>query len=186
MFNYLAISNLNDYVFCPYSIYLHNVYKGGDEDLYHATPQTRGKNAHKSVDEPKNIKSNVLTGLEVYSQELGLMGKIDVYRPETKSLVERKNMLKQIYQGQIWQLQAQYFCMIEMGFEIDSISFYSIQDNKTFALPLPTEEDKNILQNTIQKIKNVENLEDITINPNKCRNCIYNTLCDKTDINNVY
>ena len=41
--DYISISTLNDFIFCPYSIYLHNVYMGGDEDIVHATPQTQGK-----------------------------------------------------------------------------------------------------------------------------------------------
>lgn len=47
----IPISTLNDFIFCPYSIYLHNVYMETDEDNYYAIPQTRGKNAHKAVDE---------------------------------------------------------------------------------------------------------------------------------------
>lgn len=38
----IPISTLNDFIFCPYSIYLHNVYIDTDEGNYHAKPQTRG------------------------------------------------------------------------------------------------------------------------------------------------
>lgn len=48
--DYISISTLNDFIFCPYSIYLHNVYMDTDEGLFHAAPQTRGKIAHESVD----------------------------------------------------------------------------------------------------------------------------------------
>ena len=41
--DYIAISTLNYFIFCSYSIYLHNVYMDTDEGLYHAIPQTRGK-----------------------------------------------------------------------------------------------------------------------------------------------
>lgn len=47
MSDHIPISWLNDYVFCPYSIYLHNVYMSTDEGLYHALPQVRGKAAIK-------------------------------------------------------------------------------------------------------------------------------------------
>lgn len=50
MTDYIPISTLNDFIFCPYSIYLHNVYMETDEGLYHATPQTKGKLAHEPVD----------------------------------------------------------------------------------------------------------------------------------------
>jgi CRISPR-associated protein Cas4 len=46
----IAISTLNDFIFCPYSIYLHQVYVDADEDMYQAKPQTRGRNAHEKVD----------------------------------------------------------------------------------------------------------------------------------------
>ncbi|MDR2346491.1 MAG: hypothetical protein LBE18_10520 [Planctomycetaceae bacterium] len=49
MYEYIAISTLNDCIFCPYSIYLYNVYMTGDEELFHAVPQTRGKAAHETI-----------------------------------------------------------------------------------------------------------------------------------------
>ena len=33
MDNHIAITALNDFIFCPYSIYLHAVYMGSDEDI---------------------------------------------------------------------------------------------------------------------------------------------------------
>lgn len=57
MDNLIAISTLNDFIFCPYSIYLHNVYMDMDKDAYHATPQTRGRNAHAVVD---NCNTNLM------------------------------------------------------------------------------------------------------------------------------
>ncbi len=53
MDDYISISTLNDFIFCPYSIYLHNVYVETDEGVYHATPQTRGRIAHETVDEKR-------------------------------------------------------------------------------------------------------------------------------------
>ena len=55
--DYISISTLNDFIFCPYSIYLHNVYMESDEGLYHATPQTQGRIAHETVDEKKGSTS---------------------------------------------------------------------------------------------------------------------------------
>ena len=50
MDDYISISQLNDFVFCPYSIYLHNVYMDSDEGQYHAKPQTQGRITHESID----------------------------------------------------------------------------------------------------------------------------------------
>ena len=49
MIDYISISTLNDFIFCPYSIYLHNVYMETDETMYHATPQTQGQMAHETI-----------------------------------------------------------------------------------------------------------------------------------------
>ena len=109
MDDYIAISTLNDFVFCPYSIYLHNVYMETDEGVYHASPQTRGKIAHKTVDEKRTSnRADELQSLPVISHTYRLMGKIDIYRRREKKLIERKYQLKNIFQGQIFQLWAQY------------------------------------------------------------------------------
>lgn len=96
--DYILISALNDFIFCPYSIYLHNVYENTDESLFHATPQTRGRIAHEAVDEKRSsTRKDVLQALPVYSERYGLMGKIDAYNIEKKYLVERKYQIRQCY-----------------------------------------------------------------------------------------
>ena len=183
----IPISTLNDFIFCPYSIYLHNVYMETDEGLYHATPQTKGKLAHEPVDTKtsSNRKDEILA-LSVMSEQLGVMGKIDVYRKKEKKLIERKYQLKQIYQGQIYQLWAQYFCMVEMGYEVEEVAFYEISTNKTIPINLPTIADKLELMEFIKSFKEYDPAKPFVANPNKCRHCIYCNLCDKTEENNVY
>jgi CRISPR-associated protein Cas4 len=67
-----------------------------DEDLYHATPQTRGKIAHASLDAKNySTRKDVLTALPVYSSELGIMGN-SLYKAEERILIERKLEMKQI------------------------------------------------------------------------------------------
>ena len=84
MDDYISISTLNDFIFCPYSIYLHNVYMETDDSLYHATPQTKGRVAHESIDKKTySTKKNDLMSLPVYSAMLGVMGKIDLYHQPT-------------------------------------------------------------------------------------------------------
>ena len=81
--DYIHISTLNDFIFCPYSIYLHNVYVDADEDLYHAVPQTRGRHSHESIDSKSySTKKDDLQSISVYSEELGVMGKIDLFKKE--------------------------------------------------------------------------------------------------------
>ena len=41
MNEYIALSELNDFIFCPYSIYLHQVYWSTDEETYKALPHIK-------------------------------------------------------------------------------------------------------------------------------------------------
>ena len=158
-----------------------------DKDVYHAKPQTRGRNAHETVDVKNVSKSNnIIEALPIISHELGIFGKIDIYNLKSKSLIERKYALKKIYQGQYYQLWAQYFCMKEMGYEIDSLSFYEISTRKTISVEKPRKHDKDELINFINSYRNYDLHAPFTINRNKCSHCIYCNLCDKTDTDNVY
>lgn len=182
--NVLNISQLNDFIFCPYSIYLHNVYQGLDEEQYHDTPQVAGKQAHETVDNHTySTKKNVLTGIFVYSEHYGLMGRIDQYFVDKKKLIERKKKIKTIYDGYKLQLYAQYFCLIEMGFEVEHLSFYSKDDNKSYPLELPNDEIKLWFEQYLNRIRNYNpSIALQNINHNKCQYCIYAPLCDQTTL----
>lgn len=187
MVDYIPISTLNDFIFCPYSIYLHNVYMSTEQELYHAAPQTRGALAHEATDtKTSSTKKDEILSLSVYSERFRIMGKIDVYRLKEKKLIERKYKLSTIYQGQIYQLWAQYFCLVEMGYEVDTIAFYEMSTNKMKPIPLPTIADEQKFQSFINEFLHYDPQQAIPINPNKCRHCIYCNLCDKTDLENVY
>lgn len=159
-----------------------------DETMYHATPQTKGKVAHETVD--KKIASNRaedLLALPVYSEEFGLMGKIDVFKRKEKKLIERKYQLKQIFQGQIYQLWAQMLCLKEMGEEVESLAFYETSTNKMIPIDMPTDDDLQSFKVFLQQFRSFD--PDITrfpINQNKCSHCVYCNLCDKTTEDNVY
>lgn len=154
---------------------------GADDDVFHDVPQARGKAVHKTIDEQTySSRKDILTGISVFSDELGICGKIDIYNVAQKALIERKYQLKTIYQGQLYQLWAQYFCMIEMGYEIEKLSLYAISENKTFQQALPTIAQKQELQQFIESFKTFNPEYEISINSNKCAHCIYSNLCDKT------
>ena len=61
MDDYIPLSTLNDFIFCPYSIYLHSVYMESDGDLYKASPQTKGTLVHQGVDEKKGVLERVIS-----------------------------------------------------------------------------------------------------------------------------
>lgn len=183
----IPISTLNDFIFCPYSIYLHNVYMDTDEGNYHAIPQTRGKNAHSKVDSKSTSTSaDIIESLPVISHELGVYGKIDIYKKISHSLIERKYQLKNIYQGQIYQLWAQYFCMIEMGYAIKNLSFFEISTHRTIRMEIPNDKDKSLLMGFLDSYRNYNPTGEMVTNHNKCSHCVYCNLCDKTINDNVY
>lgn len=185
--DYILLSTLNDFIFCPYSIYLHNIYMEGDEGLYHATPQLQGRIAHEAVDTKRSsTKKSDILALPVYSNRLGIMGKIDVYKGKEHHLIERKYQLKHIFRGHLYQLWGQYYCLTDMGYPVDKLSFYEISTNKSIPVDLPTPQDFDELTAIIQQFKHYNPASPIETNPNKCSHCIYNPLCDKTSIDNVY
>lgn len=187
MDDYVPISVLNDFVFCPYSIYLHNVYMESDEGLYHAIPQVRGQVAHETTDRKTYTthKADIMS-LPVYSEALRIMGKIDLYKQDRKLLVERKFQLKNIYRGQYYQLWAQYLCMQEMGYGVEELAFYETSTNKMIPVALPNEGEKAELVTFIHRLRNFRPEEFLPANANKCTHCIYCNLCDKADTDNVY
>ena len=188
MNDYIPIAQLNDFFFCPYSIYLHNIYSDCDDMTYKASPQLNGRMSHSKIDNKlTHHNDDLIYSLNVSSDYYRIYGKIDTYRISTCTLIERKYRLTQIYQGQIYQLWAQYLCMIEMGYEIKRIGFYEISTNKCSFLPLPTANDINEFSHFLNMFRNYNpSNTQISINMNKCQHCIYCNLCDKTTAENVY
>ena len=158
-----------------------------DEGLYHATHQTKGKIAHQSIDTKKSSnRKDDLQSFPICSEKYGLMGKVDMFKKKEKLLIERKYQLKQIYQGQIYQLWAQYFCLIEMGYEVEHLAFYEISTNKIFPIQIPNAKDEEQLESFLDKFRQFNPEGSIVVNFNKCKHCIYCSLCDKTEVEYVY
>jgi CRISPR-associated protein Cas4 len=181
MENYIPISFLNDFIFCPRSIYFHQLYGRSSESIYHTTDQSEGKVAHKSVDTKTYTTSKkVLQTIEIYSHRFGLGGKIDTFDMDKKLLTERKKKIKVIYDGYIYQLYAQYHCLIDMGYEVESIRLYSMDDNKIYPIKLPSEDRSRQKQfeKLLQNIRSFDLTEPFAINPNKCNRCVYRYMCD--------
>jgi CRISPR-associated protein Cas4 len=51
MDQYIRISTLNDFIFCPKSIYFHQLYDNVEKELYQETPQVRGTLNHTKIDQ---------------------------------------------------------------------------------------------------------------------------------------
>ncbi|MFQ5492702.1 MAG: type V CRISPR-associated protein Cas4 [Candidatus Dojkabacteria bacterium] len=179
MDSYIQITKLNDFGFCPHSIYLHSVYESFSDKTYKDVPQTRGKIHHENIDrsEYSSLKK-YLQGLAVYSNRLGIAGKIDIFDQETGTLIERKYKIKEVYEGYVLQLYAQAICLEEMGYTVRSIKLHSLSDNKKYSIPLPAKEGFKRLQHVV-KMVSTYNPEDgpSDIQASKCSNCIYSQLC---------
>lgn len=179
---HIPISILNDFVFCPYSIYFHNLYSKHDAVIFHDIPQTEGKLAHATV-ESKNYsnRKKIYQGMEVFSEKYGLYGKIDLYDAENQILTERKKYIKNIYDGYVFQLFAQYFSLTEMGYSVKKMLLYCMTRNKKYPVPLPSENLVMLrkFENLIEKIRTFDLLRTpVPLNRNKCEKCIYHNICD--------
>ncbi len=91
MENYIPISFLNDFIFCPRSVYFHQVYTSFDTAVYHESIQTKGRIAHLNIDGKKySSRKDILQGIAVYSSEYSVCGRIDVFNNQSGLLTERK------------------------------------------------------------------------------------------------
>lgn len=179
----ILISYLNDFIFCPASIYFHNLYENINSNIYHNSSQINGRNAHKNIDEKTySSRKDILQGIDVYCDEFKIMGKIDIYDINRKILIERKNMVHKIYDGFIFQVYAQYYALEEMGYKVEKIKIHSIQDNKNYFIKIPTQDYETDLKfrNLIKEINNFKINNFIPKDKKKCQNCIYEPLCDRS------
>ena len=180
---YITLSFLNDFIFCPRSIYFHQLYGLVSTRLYQKKPQIAGKAAHKSIDTKKySSKKDIFQTIEIYSEKYNIGGKIDTYDAESKQLVERKKKIKVIYDGYIYQLYAQYHCLTEMSYQVDKLKLYSMDDNKSYPIKSPVEDKQRQekFENLIRQMQNYDLNAPFEANPNKCKFCIYNNLCDQS------
>ncbi|HOU75677.1 MAG TPA: type V CRISPR-associated protein Cas4 [Candidatus Dojkabacteria bacterium] len=181
MYELIQISKINDFLFCPYSIYIHAIYENFNTDLYHEKYQKQGKISHDNVDSQKYSSSkNILQGQPIYSQKYKLIGKFDIYDKKNKYLIERKYKVSKIHVGYIYQLYAEMLCLCEMGYEVKKMFIHSLSQNQRYEIDLPTREQKQMFKDLIDSIWGFDPHQfKSPDNPIKCTKCIYNVLCDK-------
>ena len=179
MENYIQITKLNDFIFCPKSLYFHGLFENFEQKTYHSEPQTVGKIVHESIEAGDYSTSKyILQATNVYSEKYGLCGKIDVFDTQKGILIERKYRIKKIYDGFKYQLFAQMFCLEEMGYKVNELYLYSKVDNKKYPIELPTAKDKEEFQHLVDQINHFNIAKDeIVVNEEKCNMCIYKPLC---------
>ena len=179
----ILITELNDFIFCPISIYFHKMYNDMERIIYQNKDQINGTAAHEKVDDGTySTKKTILKGLDVYCEKYNLCGKIDLLDINAKTLRERKKKVKTIYDGYVFQVYAQYFALVEMGYEIDKIEIYSMDDHKTYNISLPSEDTVMFekFEEVINEIRNFDMNRFVQSNISKCQHCIYEPACDRT------
>lgn len=176
----IKIAYLNDFIFCPVSIFFHSLDYETEKLTYQSSCQINGTAAHSAVDEVRySDEKNILQGITVYSEKYNLFGKIDIFNVKTGQLKERKKKIKTIYDGYIFQLYAQYFALSEMGYNVKTLSLYSLDDNKTYDVALPLYDSEKLEKfNAVINYMNDFNCEKfVQKNSDKCKRCIYEPLC---------
>lgn len=183
--NCIEISKLNDFIFCPVSIYFHLIDNETDEILLQETPQINGTFSHSKIDNHEySDRKDILQATTVYSEKYNLIGKIDTFDVRRGVLTERKKKIKEIYDGYVFQLYAQYFSLKEMGYSVNEIRFYSLDDNKVYQVDLPEQniEMLNKFEDTIKSIEEFDFKNFKQANIKKCERCIYRHICSFTDL----
>lgn len=176
----LSMTNINDFLFCPRSLYYGNIFRRSiGQNGYQQTPQKTGLAAHETIDEGTySTRKDVLTGVMVYCEKYRLLGRIDIYDGRTRTLTERKYSVSAVWEGFRMQLYAQYFALQEMGCNVESLRIHSQKDNKTYPVLLPTGDDVIRLETILEQMRSFTMLAPFAANQNKCAKCIYSALCD--------
>ncbi len=179
----ILISYLNDFIFCPVSIYFHKLYGKLDKILYQQQFQINGTAAHETIDmQTYSTRKDVLQGIDVYSEKYKIMGKIDVFDCKSGVLTERKNKIIEVYDGYVFQVYAQYFALIEMGYDVKKIRLHSMEDNKNYNIKLPEEDIEMFkkFESIIREIREFDIEKFTQTNVKKCEKCIYEPSCDRS------
>lgn len=176
----LSISHLNDFIFCPVSIYFHLLEGEEERVLYQDTPQLNGTAAHSHSDDGTySTEKTMLQGIPIYCERYDLFGKIDTFDSKRGVLTERKKRIKTIYDGYVFQLYAQYFALTDMGYDVRELRLYSMDDNKVYRINNPNEDERMFekFEHLLNNIRSFSFDGFQQTNASKCEHCIYEALC---------
>lgn len=187
METYIKLSTLNDFIYCPKSIYYHELYSNYNKNIYQEKAQKEWSIVHQAIDNKTySTRKNIIQSLSVYSDYYKIAWKIDIFNVETWELIERKNQIfkdqnwkEKIYRWQRYQLWGQMFCLEEMWYEVKSLWIYSAKDNKKYRIYKPSAKEIIEFEWILEKYKNFDLFQkNWKQNSQKCIKCIYKELCD--------
>ena len=187
MEQYIKLSTLNDFIFCPKSIYYHTLYDNYEKNLYQEKAQKEGTKIHESIDNKTySTSKHILQGVSVYNDYYKIAGKIDIFNILTWELIERKTQIfldknnkPKIYLWYKYQLWGQMFCLEEMWYNVKSLWIYSVKDNKKYRIYKPSTNGLLDFEEFLKKYRKFDLLQkNWRQNTQKCLKCIYRELCD--------
>lgn len=180
METYLTFTQINDFIFCPRSIFYHGFLRSNyAPSNFKETPQIQGLAAHAAIDSGSySSRKDVLQGTTVFSSKYNLLGKIDLFFLNEGRLVERKYSVTAVYDGFRYQLYAQMFALTELGHQVNKMELYSSKDNRKYVIPLPSQEDIAEFEAVLNAIRSYDPESDRSEpNLSKCGNCNYREIC---------
>lgn len=180
MESYLTMTQINDFIFCPRSLFFHDFLRENfAPSNFRETPQLKGLSAHAAIDQHTySSRKDILQGTTVYSTRYNLLGKIDLFYIGPGILTERKYSITAVYDGFRYQLYAQFFALSEMGYHVNKLELYSSKDNRKYPIPLPDERTTKDFEAILAEMR-AYSLEKDRSEPNiqKCIHCNYREIC---------
>ena len=95
MENPISITMLNDFVFCPISIYFHNLYQGVEKNLYQGKSQIAGTKAHEAIDNNTLSNSESFQDIEnKFSKRFNQQDSVYIFIMDSRTEIKRYGYAK--------------------------------------------------------------------------------------------
>jgi len=186
---------LNEFVYCPRLFYLEWVRGHWDENEY----TIEGSDIHRRVDTPKGVApepdaevTNVVRGLELASEKLGVLAKLDLVEFFGKRArpVDYKRGRPAPVEGRVWdpervQLCVQGLLLREAGYEVTEGIIYFAEANERVPVPF-TAELETMTRNAILAAREAARASSPPpplVDSPKCNACVLVSVCLPDEIN---
>ena len=176
----IPITAINDFLFCPKSLYWGNIARRSlAKDSYQESAQKAGTLSHGNVDSGRySTRKTVFSGFPVYCEKYGLMGVIDVYDSGSGTIIERKRTVRAVWEGFRMQVFAQALSLMESDFPVKRIKIHSLTDNRTYDVGLPARQDVDRLEEILGEMRSFSPWDEFDPDRKRCPRCPYRHLCD--------
>lgn len=184
--DYIPLRYLNEYVYCPRLGYLELVYSEFEDNIF----TVDGAIKHRAVEKEKGKNGNSetvhMTSVLLSSEDLGLIGKIDLleidegnYFPVEYKRGKIPNKEQKIYDPEKIQLCAQGLLLRDNGYPCSKGYLYFADSHRRIEVPF----DGELIQRTrslireFRKIISCDEPPPPLVNSRKCIGCSLNKIC---------